>query len=1678
MLDHRILLDLLRTCYYFKFISFTYPTQLALIPICNYLLKVNGVTLVDHNNIGVDDSGNGNHFHDSNFAVGNTDEVWSDYLSGNIANSTGPSTGKNGFNGSYYYGSTPTRATDDADALVFDVPASIQGKQMYVYARSQIGGTPGYLFKKNDGSWLEVIDYSLGEFPSSSNITNVFLLDLGTDTTKLSFKTTSSLTGGFGAIVVDGEYLVDKNIQDTVKDTPMRNAAVLESGTNGNLVASAAGTNVTYTGEPGRDYYYEANAVGVIHSGGDAISSTDGVTYNFGQQPFAASNVTHDIDAGTVEIDGETYSTLYQPLGSTTATLTIADAGTLGSIEGTPTMTAKFGGATGTYASHTDTELVLSNTRGAWSVASETAISDTEHTIAAIDPNDFVMTSSEFSATPLEATHGSSTWQVTEVADTTYANPVIDVTSESALTTYNAGGLKGDTTYRARVKHTSSNDVDSLWSEEVHQNIFKTEPALLDTPDATMYGLRFDDTRETVLTSTIKSDIDSYTVSVWVKYTNTGVNKIIEIGDAGANYFEIRTQNNKIISYSVVNSAQASLTLTSAAEANRWYHVVVSRTATEFKGYLDGGSPVVSTANTYKLKNTETVTLGQNSAGTKAYQSNGYRSDYYFVDGHALEPTEFGALFPQDPSAADRRWGPLDSSVVTANINNNGGSFGENGFHLPFDPSQTGQAWSNDLKAYLSDDTEVSFQSAKPATFAFDGKTSDGLVSTANHAAIDSTVAQVNTKIVWTPSTTVTVSTDVKVYGWGAGSARDITVVTTNGTFTGNFPVVSETTSVTIPCTGDIISVTSVSPVAPSSQQHTIGGIEVDGKLLTDHSAIGTDASGQGNHFTDENFAAGNTDEVWNQSLVSTGTNMSGGINAALKAFDGNLNTAAAGQTITPGDGNTGAYFELQKTFTNVTSLEVQIKGAGYNNKGNYTISGAGITSKTGIVNGQPGFTTLVPLDLTSTTISNIKIECVVEDASPLLAAIKINGEFLIDANIQDTVTDTPMRNYAVLDPSLNGWWVSSKSSGNITNGNLNFEGIDQSGFSTLNVNTGNKYYSEVLIRNYGNSSFPSQVVISASDRSSFEVSYSAVGDILINGVVTSNWGDSWTTGDLIGVAVDAQANTVSFFKNGAFQGTVSNSFNSEDIRIGYYAEAGGTDSTVCNFGQQPFAGSNVTYDQETGIATLASAAPNTSQVWSDNLAAFPSFGPTPPSQAFDGNLSTLAASSNNSDSSLTFTYTFTDVTKLRVYQDQGTGYEYSVNGGPNQTAASLGATGNASWVDLTSLLPANKTLNSIKTTTGGISNGCNWAAIEVNGRILVDNDPTINNSQVWSRGTASNLAMRPLSNLFDGSTDTSIQGPGSGSPATYTFAEEVPFTKLRLYLSTNRTGATQPVNGKDITFTETIEFPSIWHDITDQMTAAGETTLKSVGVKQSSGYSGFIAAIEIDDKILVDAQGFTGGTYNTLYQTWDQYATYGLFFYNENTDEIIQKFTLQRRYGLTGAKPSAGIYELAVQPNFAVAAYIKEDETYVPIENPEPRIAAAEAQAAAEVAATEVAQAETRKYQRMLIRAACGWVLAKAYTAGDIIIYNGHVFRALEDNVATADNDPGDLDGTWEFLGLEEDAAPLAIDGYFPLYETEEASNAAGNGSSHTHTIAGVTYYMPDGGVTIYHGNYTGFDY
>ena len=58
--------------------------------------------------------------------------------------------------------------------------------------------------------------------------------------------------------------------------------------------------------------------------------------------------------------------------------------------------------------------------------------------------------------------------------------------------------------------------------------------------------------------------------------------------------------------------------------------------------------------------------------------------------------------------------------------------------------------------------------------------------------------------------------------------------------------------------------------------------------------------------------------------------------------------------------------------------------------------------------------------------------------------------------------------------------------------------------------------------------------------------------------------------------------------------------------------------------------------------------------------------------------------------------------------------------------------------------------------------------------------------------------------------------------------------------------------------------------------------------------------------------------------------------------------------------------------------------------------------------------------------------------------------------------------------LGLVDDTEnATSINGYYPLYSTMKAAEDAGSGAAHSHIIDGVTYYMPDAGVTIYHGDY-----
>ena len=57
---------------------------------------------------------------------------------------------------------------------------------------------------------------------------------------------------------------------------------------------------------------------------------------------------------------------------------------------------------------------------------------------------------------------------------------------------------------------------------------------------------------------------------------------------------------------------------------------------------------------------------------------------------------------------------------------------------------------------------------------------------------------------------------------------------------------------------------------------------------------------------------------------------------------------------------------------------------------------------------------------------------------------------------------------------------------------------------------------------------------------------------------------------------------------------------------------------------------------------------------------------------------------------------------------------------------------------------------------------------------------------------------------------------------------------------------------------------------------------------------------------------------------------------------------------------------------------------------------------------------------------------------------------------------------------------AAMAVNGYYPLYDTEACANqhSGGNGTAHTHVFNSITYYMPNGltmGLDMFHGDYQG---
>jgi hypothetical protein len=174
--------------------------------------------------------------------------------------------------------------------------------------------------------------------------------------------------------------------------------------------------------------------------------------------------------------------------------------------------------------------------------------------------------------------------------------------------------------------------------------------------------------------------------------------------------------------------------------------------------------------------------------------------------------------------------------------------------------------------------------------------------------------------------------------------------------------------------------------------------------------------------------------------------------------------------------------------------------------------------------------------------------------------------------------------NYATLNP------LHQRSSNTLSAANLQFV---LAAVSNATVTAGfglssGKWYWEVIPTAMTGNAFGAGVVktsIAAASMSVFVTGgvgyYADTGNKYINGTATA-YGASYAINDVIGVALDLGANTITFYKNNVSQGAITIDSGAEWILACSNGTGTGTQTGNVNFGQRPFA-----YTPPTGFKAL-----------------------------------------------------------------------------------------------------------------------------------------------------------------------------------------------------------------------------------------------------------------------------------------------------------------------------------------------------------------------------------------------------------------------------------------------------------------------------------------------------------
>ena len=187
------------------------------------------------------------------------------------------------------------------------------------------------------------------------------------------------------------------------------------------------------------------------------------------------------------------------------------------------------------------------------------------------------------------------------------------------------------------------------------------------------------------------------------------------------------------------------------------------------------------------------------------------------------------------------------------------------------------------------------------------------------------------------------------------------------------------------------------------------------------------------------------------------------------------------------------------------------------------------------------------------------------------------------NCNVEDSTLDTPSNTFATLNPLSTS--VNTLSNGNLysTGGGASWRPVS----SDMAMSSG-RWYWEIYIdtvssyqmhgirpqvRNDGDVNHDNDYYPGTRED---EWAYNTDGRLHNDASATSSWGDTYTVGDIIGVALDMDAGTLNFYKNGSATGsqiTGVSAVKSPDGSRGDYLACccvyGSTGQAIVNFGQE-----------------------------------------------------------------------------------------------------------------------------------------------------------------------------------------------------------------------------------------------------------------------------------------------------------------------------------------------------------------------------------------------------------------------------------------------------------------------------------------------------------------------------